>query len=191
MANPAFDNSTTRAWADVCLFAHLSEQKPHDLRSAEVLDPDQFKIEENGTLRSIKIDEETDFAPRGKNRPWIFTSANGVIGRYLAALVFPLAYGGLHLSAWNFEFPTAVEGLLWKISGIVIASFALPYATLVVMSPADSWTPDWAPFLVRVLPAVALAGCRVYIVVEAFVSLRAVPIGVYWTPAWVQMIPHL
>ncbi|KAK3902098.1 hypothetical protein C8A05DRAFT_34225 [Staphylotrichum tortipilum] len=33
--------------------------------------------------------------------------------------------------------------------------------------------------------------CRLYLVVEAFVSLRAVPIGVYWTPPWIQMIPHV
>ncbi|KAK1512568.1 uncharacterized protein CCOS01_14808 [Colletotrichum costaricense] len=32
---------------------------------------------------------------------------------------------------------------------------------------------------------------RVFIVVEAFISLRQVPIGVYSMPSWIQMIPHL
>jgi hypothetical protein len=32
---------------------------------------------------------------------------------------------------------------------------------------------------------------RIYLVVESFISLRSVPIGVYWTPSWLQMIPHL
>ena len=32
---------------------------------------------------------------------------------------------------------------------------------------------------------------RLYIVVESLISLRHVPIGVYWTPPWLQMIPHV
>ena len=32
---------------------------------------------------------------------------------------------------------------------------------------------------------------RGFIVVESFISLRALPIGVFVTPAWLQMIPQL
>jgi hypothetical protein len=32
---------------------------------------------------------------------------------------------------------------------------------------------------------------RFFIVVESFISLRHVPIGVYATPAWIQTLPHL
>ena len=32
---------------------------------------------------------------------------------------------------------------------------------------------------------------RIYIVVEAFISLRHVPLGVYATPSWTNYIPHL
>ncbi|RSL47302.1 hypothetical protein CEP54_013473 [Fusarium duplospermum] len=32
---------------------------------------------------------------------------------------------------------------------------------------------------------------RVYIVLESFLSLRCVPLGVFFSPAWLQMFPHL
>ncbi|KAK3936520.1 hypothetical protein QBC46DRAFT_419077 [Diplogelasinospora grovesii] len=32
---------------------------------------------------------------------------------------------------------------------------------------------------------------RTYQIVESFVSLRSVPIGVFWTPSWIQMLPHI
>lgn len=37
-------------------------------------------------------------------------------GLLVLAMVMPVVYGGVHLSVWNFEFPTAVEGLIWKIT---------------------------------------------------------------------------
>ncbi|KAK0619403.1 hypothetical protein B0T14DRAFT_431559 [Immersiella caudata] len=49
-------------------------------------------------------------------------------------------------------------------------------------------------FLGTVPSLTILAGyilARTYLVVESFVSLRAEPVGVFWTPAWLQMIPHL
>lgn len=32
---------------------------------------------------------------------------------------------------------------------------------------------------------------RIYIIVESFISIRHVRLGVYLMPSWVQMIPHL
>ena len=40
------------------------------------------------------------------------------------------------------------------------------------------------------LVLVVYSCARLYIVVESFISLRKVPIGVYYTPSWLQMIPH-
>jgi predicted transporter len=37
----------------------------------------------------------------------------------------------------------------------------------------------------------AYAFARVYLVVEAFVSMRQMPLTAYTTPNWAQIIPHL
>jgi hypothetical protein len=43
-------------------------------------------------------------------------------GLLVLALAMPLAYGGIHLSVWNFEFPSGTERLLWRIVSIGIAT---------------------------------------------------------------------
>lgn len=35
-------------------------------------------------------------------------------------IILSLAYGGIHLAAWDFDFPSRVESLLWKIAGFII-----------------------------------------------------------------------
>jgi hypothetical protein len=44
----------------------------------------------------------------------------------VAARFLPIAYGGVHLSAWHFFFPTEIEGMLWKIACVsIMAAFPL------------------------------------------------------------------
>lgn len=38
---------------------------------------------------------------------------------FLVALATVVSFGVIHLFAWNLQFPTLVEGLLWKISAII------------------------------------------------------------------------
>ncbi len=176
------------------------EQKPLDVRSTEVLNHAQFTIDEHGELKNIEIDQKTDFAPRGSNLGTIFIFTDNphiadsfeVLVMATAMFVIPLAYGGVHLSAWNFEFPTAVESLLWKISGIVMAGTMPRLGLMIGLDDrvSSSCLRHILASLCWSIMFVFLA-CRIYIVVEAFLSLRAVPIGVYWTAAWIQVIPHV
>ncbi|PQE04309.1 hypothetical protein CJF30_00010057 [Rutstroemia sp. NJR-2017a BBW] len=43
-------------------------------------------------------------------------------GLIVLALLMPVIYGGIHLSVWNFEFPTVLEKLLWKIASVGITA---------------------------------------------------------------------
>jgi len=49
--------------------------------------------------------------------PWADDSTYST-GLMILGMILPLVYGGIHLSAWNFEFPTSVESLLWKLASI-------------------------------------------------------------------------
>jgi hypothetical protein len=198
----------------VCAFSMYAFwlKKPLDVKSAEVLDKSKFG--------QVEL-HDVHFQQRGANIPGVSTSQilDGdvtaiviPIGHdtlpaadyvfFTSLLFLPLIYGGVHLSAWNFEFPTTVEGLLWKISGFVIATllfvFTILSVSLAVASDVFQWGENVDTVIDYIAEAVlgrvviyAIAVCRIYIVVEAFISLRAAPIGVYWTPAWIQMIPHV
>ncbi|KAH8668060.1 hypothetical protein BGZ60DRAFT_564343 [Tricladium varicosporioides] len=121
-------------------------------------------------------------------------------------LLLPIAYGGIHLSAWNFDFPTPIEKFLWKIAcfdimGAVFVGFIFMLVLHATTHMGDEYGHMFwktlASFIsvlygIVGLPFVAVyVISRIYIVVESFASLRAVPIGIYLMPSWVQMIPHV
>jgi hypothetical protein len=107
-------------------------------------------------------------------------------------------YGAVHLAAWQSHFPTVIERLLWRISGICIAgglplSLAFDYLENKI-SELDRrrrytqayQTPEALKILGYVVAwgtiitiALAYFFARVFLVVESFIELRAVPIGVY------------
>lgn len=130
--------------------------------------------------------------------------------QFYIAMMLPAIYGGIHLAVTSFEFPSATESRLWLYAGLYIA-IGLPIwevmAWLMVLYESTGVTDTllsclgteglhkWFWTSVRsVLGRVFLllyTLARLYIIVESFISLRRVPIGVYLTPSWLQMIPHI
>ena len=123
---------------------------------------------------------------------------------YLLRFFIPLtgAYGGIHLSAWNFEFPSRVESILWRTACFIIigSSFALlavPSLSALQFYFLNPYRPnmramtEWVGFCFAGLLFLCYAASRLYLVVESFLSLRHVPIGVYAAVPWVENIPHV
>lgn len=110
------------------------------------------------------------------------------------------AYGGLHLAAWNDYFPTEAERWLWiscalatGALGVILALFFLLTQKVKAFeklehicrnSKAIKWTSA------SIVTPLFLAA-RIFIVVEAFISLRRQPEDVYKTPEWSNYLPHL
>ena len=114
------------------------------------------------------------------------------------------AYGGLHASAWNNFFPTWHECLMWRISALAVAAAGITAAfVLLLRKPIESvlnsgsnyqWVDEaffWAIMITVPMVWLFYCGCRMFLVAEAFISIRKLPIDVYKTPAWTQLIPHL
>jgi len=119
-------------------------------------------------------------------------------------LALPAAYGGIHLAVANFGFPSAPESLCWRISsiytivalpGIMLWSFVLGILfQRLVWKHLNGGEVKFVRFLLNLPSWTLLIGyivARTYLVVESFASVRAEPIGVFWTPAWLHMIPHI
>lgn len=110
------------------------------------------------------------------------------------------AYGGLHLSAWNDYFPTQVERWLWiscalatGATGTVLALFFLASQKIRAFENLEHFfrnnpTVKWASASI-ISPLFITA--RVFVVVEAFISLRWAPEDIYRTPEWSNYLPHL
>jgi hypothetical protein len=134
----------------------------------------------------------------------------------LALVMLTATNGSVHLAAWQFEFATITEKWLWRSSCICIAVFALPVVVLTFLvdlgrkglfcdidgrARTYSYSACTPPrcllnvlkniriiLLAIGLPAYVFA--RVFLVIESFISLRHVPIGVYAAVPWSNYIPH-
>ncbi|KAK3375716.1 hypothetical protein B0T24DRAFT_205852 [Lasiosphaeria ovina] len=109
-------------------------------------------------------------------------------------------YSGLHSIAWNHEFPSRVEALLWRMACVAVSAWSVPWGGVMMLdeffNQGDEvgmgirWLKNTCAIIFFVLVAVAVVA-RPFIIFESFLALRSEPIGVYWIPAWLQMIPHV
>ena len=120
--------------------------------------------------------------------------------------------GGIHLAAWNYIFPTKIESQLWRVAGLLsaIVWLALVLIQVVITLVTKLTGPHKLRYqqhglvMVRGLFCLNLAGSivaglliyfswigRIYLIVEAFISLRHMPYGVYVMPSWLELLPHL
>ncbi|KAK3988243.1 hypothetical protein QBC44DRAFT_382505 [Cladorrhinum sp. PSN332] len=132
-------------------------------------------------------------------------------------VICAVAYGGIHAAHWSHHFSSAIEQILWKVSCIYIPSFGIASFPIFLVwyaierrhdrSELDSRLKAFVHIFYRsgegenlhYWPWVLLAGiflvaylvARLYLVVEAFITLRSVPESAYRTPDWTQYLPHL
>jgi hypothetical protein len=103
---------------------------------------------------------------------------------WYASSVISVLFGAIHIAAWNSHFSSFAEQILWKVSSVGCTALAL----LLFVSFIDL-------FPKRLEHVASIVGCcmyitfRIYMFVEMFVSLRALPSSVYQTPKWSQYFP--
>lgn len=92
-----------------------------------------------------------------------------------------MAFAALHCTPWNGIFPADIVRNLWRAASVVAVPGYL-YA----------WTTD-PPYLRHTIPAFFLTSytaARIYLIVEAFISLRAQPAAVYDDAEWAKFLPY-
>lgn len=138
------------------------------------------------------------------------------VPEWLALSAAAFIYGGLHSLAWNAPFHAPIYSLLWKISGITVASLSIihPLALSVLLgwkrydrrvncpwldksgmgSKRSAYLCLAAAslaFFVMLLFALLYVLARVYLVVESFHSLAYLPESVLATPNFSLYFPHI
>lgn len=116
-----------------------------------------------------------------------------------------MAYGGVHIAAWNEYFPTHAEQQLWRLSSVYIACSGLLWLLMNVFGAVSPWASLywdrfvalqalWVEYIVFGVTATACGilyiFARAFLVVDAIVSLRQLPEQIYSTPQWSEFIPH-
>jgi hypothetical protein len=115
----------------------------------------------------------------------------------LFATPVALGFGVIHFISWSSVFSTEAEQRLWHISTIVLISVPLfPVLHIIWLRflytrlAQHRYVPPmfaWSARLVVLFYIVA----RLYLIVEAFASLRSLPPSAFQTVQWTSFIPHV
>lgn len=115
-------------------------------------------------------------------------------------------FSAIHIAAWYAAFPTTVEAWLWRGAAVYIAfsgflwavihvlaqfSARLWWAWYDVMSGNSSKWIMYSLFVVCGICGLLYVLSRAYLIVEALISLRLLPVAAYITPEWTLGVPHV
>lgn len=117
-----------------------------------------------------------------------------------------VAYGGVHATAWNGHFPSEVELWSWRFSSIYVIFSGLLWLLINMLAQIFKQIDRfWDRIVARQESRISYAWlgvlcfiggltyvlARVFLVVEAFISIRQLPRAAYDTPDWTRLVPHL
>ena len=107
-------------------------------------------------------------------------------------------FGSIHFLAWNFDFPTPVERILWRVSCCILITIPLLSTGLYFMTlhnaRKDSETDTDTNALLRPYMAMSVllyVLSRLYLVTEIFRSLAYAPPSTFQEINWPSAIPHV
>jgi hypothetical protein len=111
------------------------------------------------------------------------------------AMITVVSFGGIHLLAWNLQFPTPVEGLLWKISAIMTIACPVLYCSshLPWLGKNPKKATKIERFLIKAVVGFAnffYFFARLFLITESIRSLYYLPQGAY-IATWTADFPHL
>lgn len=102
-----------------------------------------------------------------------------------------LLYGGIHAIAWNAHFPSFAEQMIWRVSVCIIGGGGLLWLHMRRMYENPLIFDSRTIILVVWLMIYIYILARIFIVTEAFISVRSLPVGAYDTVKWVNFLPHI
>jgi hypothetical protein len=133
--------------------------------------------------------------PSRRESPSIFLSVNAAF----------ILYGGLHLLAWEYQFHSTAEAIMWKMAGVCTASSGMVASLLSFgyairsLGPmlnerllwwlSNIFTVGFQSVLLAYIPVNMFA--RTYLFVESFVVLPNSPPSTYQIPPWTAYVPHI
>ncbi|KUJ16290.1 uncharacterized protein LY89DRAFT_719043 [Mollisia scopiformis] len=160
-------------------------------------------------LKQNVVRADPDFNIEGYRRGWFLVQ----LGFVSAGII----YGGLHALAWNAPFSSPAQQLVWRISSVLIMAIGVGAVVVVVLRQAlmgistgvaslfeglpggdcanvlgsmFSYLVYFSSLLLIALFLLAYVFARAYLVVECFINISHLPVGVYTVAQGANYIFH-
>jgi len=101
-----------------------------------------------------------------------------------------MLFGGLHMAAWNLEFPTNTELVLWRTAALSVAIVPSVCALMVLYEIERFGTTHTFSVLSVIIFAPLYLSSRWYLLIESFRSLYYLPPAAL-TETWATYAPHV
>ncbi|OCH96384.1 hypothetical protein OBBRIDRAFT_883294 [Obba rivulosa] len=111
-----------------------------------------------------------------------------------------IAFGAWHCTAWSNFFPSHIEQELWRICAVLSTFPSLLVAIGNAQSTSSGSYVDLGlsetarnrlSHLLYAFAAILYMFARGFLFVEMFIGLRRMPVGVFTTIQWTELIPHI
>ncbi|KAL4257323.1 hypothetical protein AB1N83_012327 [Pleurotus pulmonarius] len=154
-----------------------------------LLDGDWIMYLHGTIVEDTRLDYLSEVAPDRNGRIAIVIS-----------IISATLFGSIHCIAWNFQFPTPIERIIWISSSLVIVAVPPLWvceAVTVIACKATEIRPSIRNALVApryVILAVSVYAyflARVLLIVQAFVLLRELPPSAEQSVRWTYFLPHI
>ncbi|OCK98941.1 uncharacterized protein K441DRAFT_653313 [Cenococcum geophilum 1.58] len=112
----------------------------------------------------------------------------------LMGLIIGVTFCSIHIAAWNFEFPSRAEAILWRLSSVGAAGIPILSLSIVFIRGLSPATFDslWAYVLTLYCMFIILyASARLAVIALLFSTLRNLPVGSFVTINWARQVPHM
>jgi hypothetical protein len=187
---------TTVAYV-VCTFFSwlLWFEKPQDVGfSTEIRDGDVWAVKQLTQQRCRKSRSHDSHSLRGwkSQLPNLKSRKYRVRDKVYLGITWSVTaviFGGLHLLAWNYEFPTVEETMMWRYSCVAIMALPPLFYVWVLVRHVEFGGSNSIDVIGIFITFLYLAA-RIYNILEVFFSLRATPPALYQTVQWPNWLPH-
>jgi hypothetical protein len=116
----------------------------------------------------------------------------------LVFALFGVLIGGLHATAWFFQYPHHFEQTLWRVGSITITAIPLIVAPIDFLLERDENAGSRLPeFLITALDIVMTVLLFIYVparlslIAQSIALLRAQPRTAFLAVDWAKFIPHV
>ena len=129
----------------------------------------------------------------------VSSDGTALIYDILGLLIGSVIFGAIHVTAWNFAFPTSTERVIWRVASIYCTSFGFLAIIIVgcwgilesfeISSPGDSL--DNIAHRILQLICFGYVVARLFMIVETFRTLYFLPPSAYITTWASSNVPHV
>ena len=111
----------------------------------------------------------------------------------LSFCVTGIIFGGLHLTAWNFDFATDAEKKAWRVASLILAGAPLAMIvfclTLALRQRQESTRRSGGTRVYLGIALILLS--RLILLGLMFASLRSMPCSAHRNVIWTLYVPHI